>query len=647
MKDKKTTTRAIGYVRVSGAFQATHGASLDAQRDGIEEYCKNNDIELLRPIIEDAGVSGKEWNARPGIQKLERMVKAGEANMVVCKSLSRLGRNTRELLRIVEELQGVGCKFKFLSESIDTTTPSGRAMLAMLAAFAQMELEQTLERTSTGKAKKKAMGVVVSIAPVYGYEYIEGDKQGNGRTFTVNPAEAAVVRRMVTMAMDGVSLNKIALALNNDGIPCRQNKRWSATAIGTLLANPVVYGKFYNHRYEYLPGKDKGKGVKRGVKRILRPRSEWELTMTLDESIIDQSTYDAIQTKIKDRRKPRNVKRNSPYLLRDILHCQTCAGDENDRVPFSRMVPSNGARPQDRYYACFWKRTSKAKLVSAGRERCSMPYIPAVEVESIMWGFAKSVFLKPEVLIRHLGDTSQLKGELDKGRGALTVLRRKLTKVDRDELAAGQRLAEGETPPHVAKRLFATYAANRERLSEQVVEAEHRVQGLERAEQNFAAMQEALADLPRVTKAAEAMLDGLGNDDKRDLIRACTGEATLVVSEQLRWFSIERPESWGNVKGSGEVARAIRNINAATRPFSDRVNRVVGRRKDHRGRPTITHWAVDLVGEIDCGRVVTDLGRFAQKLRGTLGEDSDAIADSTNDTGYAWPAWSCPTPEGR
>nr|HPM25300.1 recombinase family protein [Phycisphaerae bacterium] len=88
------TPRAIGYIRVSTAGQASEGISLEAQETRIRAYCTLQGYRLLDVIV-DAGESGKSLN-RPGVQQLLQQVQAKACEVVVIHKLDRLFRNTQD-----------------------------------------------------------------------------------------------------------------------------------------------------------------------------------------------------------------------------------------------------------------------------------------------------------------------------------------------------------------------------------------------------------------------------------------------------------------------------------------------------------------------------------------------------------------------
>lgn len=134
----------VGYIRVS-----TVGQSLEVQRDkmlslGVEP---DNLFEEKR--------SGVDAN-RPALQAALRHARKGDTFVVT--KIDRLARSATDLLNIVRELETKGVPLMVVDQSIDTGTPAGRAMLQMLAVFAEFETSIRRERQMDGIAKAKADG---------------------------------------------------------------------------------------------------------------------------------------------------------------------------------------------------------------------------------------------------------------------------------------------------------------------------------------------------------------------------------------------------------------------------------------------------------------------------------------------------------
>jgi len=99
--------------------------------------------------------SGKN-TARPELQKLLAKVKSGDT--VIVESVSRFARNTRDLLELVELLMSKGVEFVSQKEHIDTTTPTGKFMLTVFGAVAELERGYILQRQAEGIAAAKRRG---------------------------------------------------------------------------------------------------------------------------------------------------------------------------------------------------------------------------------------------------------------------------------------------------------------------------------------------------------------------------------------------------------------------------------------------------------------------------------------------------------
>ena len=107
--------------------------------------------------------SGKNTD-RAAFKEMMAFVRAGDT--VVVESISRIARNTRDLLSIVSELTEKGVEFVSLKENIDTTTPQGRFMLTVFGALAELERENILERQREGIEIAKSEGKYKGRKPI-------------------------------------------------------------------------------------------------------------------------------------------------------------------------------------------------------------------------------------------------------------------------------------------------------------------------------------------------------------------------------------------------------------------------------------------------------------------------------------------------
>lgn len=134
---------SLGYARVSTVEQ-----NADLQTRALEG------AGCLK-VYTDHGVSGTKAK-RPQLDKLLEHARSGD-ELVVWK-LDRLGRNTGQLLELIDRLESHGVQFRSLTEGIATTGPMGKAMLTVMSAFAQLKRDQLAERTKAGMAAAEARG---------------------------------------------------------------------------------------------------------------------------------------------------------------------------------------------------------------------------------------------------------------------------------------------------------------------------------------------------------------------------------------------------------------------------------------------------------------------------------------------------------
>lgn len=132
----------IGYIRVSTVEQ-----NIARQ----EVIMKKLDVEKI--FIDK--ISGKNME-RPMLKEMMSFVRSGD--IVVVESISRFARNTRDLLELVDQLVAKGVQFVSMKEKIDTSTPSGKFMLTVFGAVAQLERDYILQRQKEGIAIARANG---------------------------------------------------------------------------------------------------------------------------------------------------------------------------------------------------------------------------------------------------------------------------------------------------------------------------------------------------------------------------------------------------------------------------------------------------------------------------------------------------------
>lgn len=220
--------KAVGYIRVSTDRQATNGVSLDMQRQKITDYCTLNDFELV-DVIEDAGLSGKSVDGRPGVQRAIELACSGEVQAVVVYKLDRLARNTIECLEISQRFDSCGASLHSICEKLDTSTAMGRFFFTLTASLAEMERGIISERTSAALAQKRANGERTGGQVPYGFVGTD-----DGRLL-VDYTEQRTIDRVFELRSTGLGYGSICQKLFNEGYRSRKGGRFVRNQIVRIL----------------------------------------------------------------------------------------------------------------------------------------------------------------------------------------------------------------------------------------------------------------------------------------------------------------------------------------------------------------------------------------------------------------------------
>lgn len=141
------------YARTSTDRQQ---GGLESQKRALVEYCNLKGVKDFS-IYEDFGVSGMK-SRRPELDRLMRDVRSGTVKSVVVYSFSRFARSTKFLIDSLEEFNSLGVNFVSLSESVDLSSPMGKAMFTIISAIANLERDLISERVKLGLKNARANG---------------------------------------------------------------------------------------------------------------------------------------------------------------------------------------------------------------------------------------------------------------------------------------------------------------------------------------------------------------------------------------------------------------------------------------------------------------------------------------------------------
>jgi DNA invertase Pin-like site-specific DNA recombinase len=200
--------RALGYVRVSTDEQSDSGGGLQAQRKAIEVEADRRSWKLVE-IAEDAGVSGKSFNGRPGLADVLARLDRGDADALIVSKLDRLSRSVVDAAGLMERARRRGWVLVAGDIGLDTSSSAGELVANVMASVAQWERRAIGDRTREALAAKRAAGTL--RGPL-------------GRPPALPPDTR---KRIIRQRNDGHSYSAIAASLNEGQVPTAQGGlRW-------------------------------------------------------------------------------------------------------------------------------------------------------------------------------------------------------------------------------------------------------------------------------------------------------------------------------------------------------------------------------------------------------------------------------------
>ena len=395
------------YTRVSTTMQVD-GYSLDAQKEKLKRYAEFQNMEIVNEYS-DEGKSGKSVEGRPEFQRMLDNIENGtdEVQFVLVFKLSRFGRNAADVLNSLQRMQDFGVNLICVEDGIDSSKDSGKLMISVLSAVAEIERENILVQTMEGRKQKAREGKWNGGFAPYGYELVNGELQ-------IAEDEAEIIRLIYDKFIHtNMGISAIAAWLNQHGYKKkkRQNNTLDAFAssfIKGVLDNPVYCGKLaYGRRKN-----EKVSGT-RNEYRIVK-QENYMLHDGIHEGIISETDWELAHQK----REKTGVKYekthslNHEHILSGILRCPLCGSGMYGNVN-RKKHPDGGYYKDYFYYAC-----KHRKLVDGHRctykRQWNEDRINAA-VEEIIRKFVKNPKFEQEIR-KQIGssiDTSELDKEYD------------------------------------------------------------------------------------------------------------------------------------------------------------------------------------------------------------------------------------------
>ena len=346
-KSEAITLRVAAYARVSTASSEQLN-SYAAQNRYYTDFITAHTGWKMVDIYADEGISGTSAEKRDDFQRLMADCRRGLIDRVLCKSISRFTRNTKECLEAIRELKSIGVSVFFEEQKIDTGTMSSETITAITASVAQKESATIGSNIQWSYQKRMERGEFLTNTPPYGYQLVDGD-------LVVDEEQAGVIRQIFQQYLTGHPRKEIAEGLNKAGIPpCYSADQWKVSSIYHILTNErytgnALLGKTYaTDTFPHKRLKNKGERKQYYVANSHLP-------------IISQETFDKTKALLERRM---SVESCAPKVhpLQKQIFCGCCG------TVFKRQQPR-----QTEYWICYSRYESK--------EKCEMPSVSTETIE--------------------------------------------------------------------------------------------------------------------------------------------------------------------------------------------------------------------------------------------------------------------------
>lgn len=312
------------YIRLSKEDESEGPSqSVTNQKSLLNEFVQQQRLSVYDTYVDD-GWSGTNFD-RPDFQRMIADIEAKRVNMVITKDLSRLGRDYIMTGHYMERyFPERRVRYISLLDGIDTGVEStANDITPFRAIMNDMYAKDISKKIKSVKRDKQQKGLFIGGKPMYGYKMHPTEKN----KIVIDEEVAPVVRRIFALALDGMTCRKIAMLLNEEGVPT------PATYCGWKVGNPGPYtGLWSSERISemlqnetYIGNMVQGRMVKisyKSEKCLRQPRENWIIVEDTHEPIVDKETFRKVRMLVDSRKHTRS--RTYDYLLKGLIFCHEC-----------------------------------------------------------------------------------------------------------------------------------------------------------------------------------------------------------------------------------------------------------------------------------------------------------------------------------
>ena len=474
---KQTNYNAGIYVRLSQEdMRAGESLSIENQKLILTKYVHEQGWNLVEIYVDD-GYSGTDFS-RPGVQKLIEDAQSGRINLIICKDLSRFGRNYIEVGRYIDYIFPLHhIRFIALNDNVDSENRDSNAMemMPIINLFNEWHSSSTSKKIKAVIEANAKAGKYRTSCAAYGYIKADDD----AHTPIIDPEAAEVVRRIFTLRSQGVTPRHIADKLNAEHIPIpsdyfyqKQGKvnpkftrhLWCQSTIRQILSNPIYLGNMAMNRTTTISYKNH--------KSVKKDPADWIVTENTHEPIISQELWDKVREVEKSVSRGKRSKDGTLKPLSGLMYCCDCGFKMKSAG--KNLKNRNGEKYRKVFFNC-------ESYASFGKISCTSHYITQKEIEAIVLADIRSMAslivadedaARTAFLFRKEQQTSrQSKADIKK----LNDSRHRFAELDSLMQSVYEDKVMGKIPEHICVNFLQKYEAEQNELRTVIMELEEKL----------------------------------------------------------------------------------------------------------------------------------------------------------------------------
>ena len=437
IKENNQEYSAAIYIRLSKEDgDREESESVTNQRKILKAFAKENKYKIYDEYVDD-GYTGTNFN-RPSFKRMIKDIENKKVNMVITKSLSRLGRDYIETGRYIETYFPENeVRYIAILDDVDTYLDRNCDTVAFKNIMNDYYAKETSKNIKKTKNKKKLEGFYYTSYAPFGYKKVS--KSGN---LEIDEVQAEVVRRIYDLFLEGKGTYQIASILTKEGVetPGLQMKmtgvvnhitnttdKWNHNTIRRILSNQIYIGNCVQNKKKKISYKSK--------KMIALPEEEHTITKNHHKPIIPIDKWELVQ-KMLGIHKNSKI-RDTDVLFKGLLYCAHCNNKLTIRVKVDHNKSGDVTR---RYILCS---TANKKF---SNKTCYKRYInydkfeeqAISKISEILEMYINSNAFKNEEALRKIVESQSNKGsilkKIEKLNKDLEKVNKKITTLYNDKL---------------------------------------------------------------------------------------------------------------------------------------------------------------------------------------------------------------------